>query len=383
MVNKNPHFADQDLLLLADGELPARRAARVRQHLTACWDCRTRMAEIEGTIGEFMRMHHQTLDHESPSVAGPRAQLKARLAELAQSAPHDPWRWLRFGLNTRALSLFGALALMSALGGVLLYWQTMKSAPGASVDAGPLPNSQLTPGATTAAAISEICSTHHDDVVRPVPSVLQQTVLQEYGMREAPSANYEIDFLISPGLGGAQDLRNLWPEPRYNTEWNSFVKDQLEDYLHQSVCGGRISLVTARRDIAVNWISAYKKYFHSEKPLTTNSPSDGGKTLIPTVSDSMPSARYLSNHPYWGSPRMHAAEWGGFSYLNPGVEGPGDFRSVPISVLWRARVASPLKSIKSETATAQVRFRALHSNSPSFQGFWIDRDLRMEFNENL
>ena len=47
------HLSDQELLLAADGELPSRRAAQVHAHLTACWDCRARMAEIEATIGDF------------------------------------------------------------------------------------------------------------------------------------------------------------------------------------------------------------------------------------------------------------------------------------------------------------------------------------------
>jgi hypothetical protein len=115
---------------------------------------------------------------------------------------------------------------------------------------------------------------NHDDVVRPAPRTLRQRVFQEYGMPKAPAANYEIDFLISPGLGGAESTRNLWPEPLYNTLWNSFVKDQLNDYLHQSVCGGKLSQATAQQDIAGNGVSAYKKYFHTDKPLAKDSTSD-------------------------------------------------------------------------------------------------------------
>ena len=211
-----------------------------------------------------------------------------------------------------------------------------------SVAAGPLPNPHLTPGATTAAAISDMCSMNHDDVVRPVPSVLQQTVFQEYGMKTTSAVNYEIDFLVSPGLGGAEDLRNLWPEPRYNTEWNSFVKDQLEDYLHQSVCGGRISLVTAQQDIAGNWISAYKKYFHTERPLTNNSTSDGQKDLTPKVSELMPSATYLWLCPRWDFPGTRVAKGGKLPSPKTGIERPGNFRFVSISVVWSTRVASPL-----------------------------------------
>jgi hypothetical protein len=33
------------------------------------------------------------------------------------------------------------------------------------------------------------------------------------------------------------------------------------------VCGGQLDLATAQHEIAVNWIAAYKKYFHTRQPL--------------------------------------------------------------------------------------------------------------------
>jgi hypothetical protein len=33
------------------------------------------------------------------------------------------------------------------------------------------------------------------------------------------------------------------------------------------VCSGNLDLRTAQRDIATDWIAAYKKYFHSESPI--------------------------------------------------------------------------------------------------------------------
>jgi hypothetical protein len=45
------------------------------------------------------------------------------------------------------------------------------------------------------------------------------------------------------------------------------VKDALEDRLRQMVCGGQLDLTTAQHEIAVNWIAAYKKYFHTARPL--------------------------------------------------------------------------------------------------------------------
>lgn len=159
--------------------------------------------------------------------------------------------------------------LALALGGILLYTHTQQFRPQTPLTASLLPDPRLTPGATTASDIGNLCSARHDQVVRSVPSALEEAVLREYRLPPARAENFEIDFLVSPGLGGAEDIRNLWPQPRYNTLWNSFVKDQLEDYLHQSVCEGRVSLEKAQRDIAGDWISAYQKYFHTKEPLTT------------------------------------------------------------------------------------------------------------------
>ena len=89
----------------------------------------------------------------------------------------------------------------------------------------------------------------------------------EYGIANARPDAYEVDYLITPQLGGATSIRNLWPQPYYNTTWHARVKDQLEERLHAMVCSGEIDLATAQHDLATNWIAAYKKYFHTDKPL--------------------------------------------------------------------------------------------------------------------
>ena len=53
----------------------------------------------------------------------------------------------------------------------------------------------------------------HEEVVRDVPSSLRQEVFKEYGIVNPRPEDYEIDYLIAPGLGGAEDIHNLWPEP--------------------------------------------------------------------------------------------------------------------------------------------------------------------------
>jgi hypothetical protein len=130
-----------------------------------------------------------------------------------------------------------------------------------------VPNRSLTPGAIRQVSVGDVCVMPHEEVVKEVPAALRQKVLQEYGIPNADAGNYEVDYLIAPGLGGTEDIRNLWPEPNTSQAWNSHVKDDLEERLHQLVCSGKLDLPTARREIATDWIGAYKKYFSTNKPI--------------------------------------------------------------------------------------------------------------------
>jgi hypothetical protein len=259
MADNNSHPTIEELLLSADGELSRRDSGRIRDHLAACWDCRAKMSDIEGTIAAVVKIHHETLDPRLPPAAGSRALLKARLAE--SSGVHGSAGW-RFPLNFRFANYVYALAFLLIAGSAALYLHQLQRS-----GTGLLPNHRLTPGAIRMVSLEAICSSQHDEVVRPVSGTLQKAVFQEYGMRNARPENYEVDYLITPGLGGSDDIRNLWPEPRYDITWNSAVKDQLEDYLHRSVCDGQVDLATAQKDVASDWIAAYKRYFHRDVPL--------------------------------------------------------------------------------------------------------------------
>src|SRR6204780_998557 len=151
------HLTDQDLLLAADGELPTRRAAQVGAHLAACWDCRARMTEIEGTIADFARVHRQTLDPQLPPIAGPRALLRAQLAELASKHDGSSWRWLfQFTWIPRATAFLCVAVLIAAKAGkFLLEHSTLRRAKSAVISSehGTEPDPTLTPGATRRVAI--------------------------------------------------------------------------------------------------------------------------------------------------------------------------------------------------------------------------------------
>jgi hypothetical protein len=275
MLHKDLHPSDQEMLLTADGELSVGHAAELRAHLAECWTCRARMAEIEETITDFARAHRQALDNQLPRSAGPRAQLRARLAELASERQARPWRWLlAFTPVQRTPALLCAAVLVAAPVAGLAVRHSILRKTNLMVgvfEHGALPDRRLTPGATRKVAIRDVCSIAHEEVVAEVSAPLRREVLQKYGIVNAHASDYEIDYLIAPGLGGVEDVSNLWPEPYASRTWNAYVKDALEERLHEMVCGGQLDLSTAQRDIATDWISAYKKYFHTDRPLALHS----------------------------------------------------------------------------------------------------------------
>ena len=140
--------------------------------------------------------------------------------------------------------------------------------PKAALEAGSLPDTKRTPGATLDVTKDDICTPGYSKKVRDVPTSVKRQVYAEYNTQDVPRM-YEVDHLISLELGGSNSVRNLWPEP-YDIYWNAHVKDTLENRLHSLVCDGSISLETAQKAISTDWIDAYKTYFHTDAPLAAN-----------------------------------------------------------------------------------------------------------------
>jgi hypothetical protein len=186
--------------------------------------------------------------------------LKARLAELAQARPS---RWRQpakmWRLNWVAAAAFGLLVAVIVGDRYIVEQQ----APEVVLAA---PNPALTPGAAVVENPSNLCRESMPKN-KEVPGAVRHRVFQEYGLTNASARDYEVDYLITPALGGSDDIHNLWPHSYANTEWNARVKDALEDRLRDLVCEGKVDLSTAQREIATNWIDAYKKYFHAEHPI--------------------------------------------------------------------------------------------------------------------
>jgi hypothetical protein len=271
MRTKRSHLSDEEILLFIDRELPSRRHVRARFHLAECQSCNRRRTELEGTLSEFSRIHEQTYSSPGPNLFRSRSLLKARIAETALP-----------GNRRRASRLFrlGSLSRQAACAGIALvivsagYWITHEfkwNDPGSqSVEyqAFALPRRTLTPGAVLPVAVDELCGTSAVDNDPPVNPAVQQAVFKEYGLPNSSKIAYALDYLITPALGGSDDIKNLWPQP-YSSTWNARVKDQLEDHLHELVCQGKVQLTTAQNEIATDWISAYKRYFNTDKPQPT------------------------------------------------------------------------------------------------------------------
>jgi hypothetical protein len=220
--------------------------------------------EIEGAIADFIRVHQRGHDAKLPPAAGRRALLKAQLAQLSSAAPRPGWfaetRRLEWTLAAAAcgLAVLSLFLVRRFVGG--------EERPFSHAVVVSIPDSRLTPGAAILASRQAVCAEANTNN-KTVPAALQRQVFQEYGIAGAEPQEYEVDYLVTPALGGADDIRNLWPHSYSATVWNARVKDALEDRLREMVCGGSLDLTEAQKEIAENWIAAYKKYFHKEQPL--------------------------------------------------------------------------------------------------------------------
>lgn len=258
MLPDHEHLSEQDLLLAADGELSPRRRARVAAHLETCWSCRERMLTLQNTIAGFVRARNHELNGQLPPSARPEALLRARLSRAAAS-PSRAWlAGLPFPLAPVGRLAVAGGAFLAVLLAILLTFQSTVNAEG------PKPRPAITPGETRPITLQEVCVYPRAEVVSPnIPDDVRRKVFAAYGIKAQQEAQFEVDYLITPDLGGAESVRNLWPQP-YSVRWNARVKDRLEERLHDLVCGGKLDLATAQRDIAVDWIAAYKKYVGPE-----------------------------------------------------------------------------------------------------------------------
>jgi hypothetical protein len=225
-------------------------------------------------------MYRQTLNPLQFQHNTARTRLRRAIQEASERPAFSWLQWLRSGTIARTTAYVGLALIMTAAVGRDLISSVSTSISNTrlqsqallvfALGASNLPNKGLTPGIVRESS-ANVCTTEHEEVVKPVSAELRQKVLNEYGMSNANSDDYEIDYLIAPDLGGQADIQNLWPQPKKSAVWDSKAKDALEERLHGLVCSGQLDISTARHDIASNWIEAYQKYFKTDQPQLPHS----------------------------------------------------------------------------------------------------------------
>jgi hypothetical protein len=122
---------------------------------------------------------------------------------------------------------------------------------------GALPDPACTPGDIFSNVTkADVCKPGYASSVRDVPQSVKNKVYAEYGIASHQPGEYEVDHFVSLELGGSNDISNLWPEPAKPTP-GFHEKDKVENYLHDQVCSGAMTLPEAQVKIATNWLEVY------------------------------------------------------------------------------------------------------------------------------
>lgn len=130
---------------------------------------------------------------------------------------------------------------------------------------GPLQDTDCTPGDILPNATKEqVCKSGYASSVRHVMTSTKNKVYAAYGITHHTTGQYEVDHLVSLELGGSNDISNLWPEAA-SPKPGFHEKDKVENYLHDQVCSGAISLQQAQIEIATNWLNVYNQMPSNDK----------------------------------------------------------------------------------------------------------------------
>ena len=149
------------------------------------------------------------------------------------------------------------------------HWGTQTKTSGCTIN-GALQDQACTPGDILPNATKDqICKSGYASSVRNVPTSEKNQVYAEYSITHHTTGQYEVDHLVSLELGGSNDISNLWPEAA-SPKPGFHEKDKVENYLHDQVCSGAVSLQQAQSEIATNWLNIY-----NQMPGSTKSGSSG------------------------------------------------------------------------------------------------------------
>jgi hypothetical protein len=128
-----------------------------------------------------------------------------------------------------------------------------------------VPNPKLTPGVVRTSDLATLLSTEHAaEAGRPTVAVKDE-VWREYGYSGPhDGVHWEFDHLVPIECGGANDIRNLWPEPRTGP-WNAYDKDKLEDACGRAIRMHAVTVAQAQSLFLAptDWRVSYRQVFGS------------------------------------------------------------------------------------------------------------------------
>lgn len=141
------HPDDGLLLRYIDGELPGRKARQISKHLEACWQCRTEIEELQGTVAECIRYKKNVLGAHLPAPPNPWQDLSRGFARIDDSIAAESF-WAR--MRRPAASLRWSLAAAAAIALVCAVVYQLRETP--SVQAATLLKRAVAASATQPAA---------------------------------------------------------------------------------------------------------------------------------------------------------------------------------------------------------------------------------------
>jgi hypothetical protein len=91
---------------------------------------------------------------------------------------------------------------------------------------------------------------------------MKRRVYEEYGIAKRKPKEYEIDHIVNLGIGGSNDIENLFPQ-RASKTFGYVQKNTLENRLRRLVCRGSLKLSVAQKRIAQDWVKLYREQYGS------------------------------------------------------------------------------------------------------------------------
>jgi anti-sigma factor RsiW len=124
------HHPEDDLLLrYIDGELPSRRVRQVTHHLEACWQCRSEVEELQGTIADCVRYRKNVLETHLPPPPNPWPDMYREFARVDTALSAEPWMArVKRSLGSPLILRWG-IAVAAAIVVAVVVFQQFREAP--------------------------------------------------------------------------------------------------------------------------------------------------------------------------------------------------------------------------------------------------------------